>query len=664
LVVKKNGSVLRRLLRWLDEAPIEVRRTLPFLLIDDEADQASVDTRGTYQAEDDPPDPDYEPPSVINGLIRDLLRRFERRAYVAYTATPFANVLIPHDTADPRVGNDLYPKDFIVDLPKPPGYFGAEEFFGRMDATTGGEIGGLDVVREVTDEDIVTLEGGQVPASLVTAILDFVLAGAARAQRGEADSPATMLIHTSQLIVVQANLRRLIMERFAELRDEWRYQRTHGIRQRLSDRWESEFRRVTRSRHLERDVAFELIEQYIGPFVEAVQVREINSSTGEVLDYEREPSLKAIAVGGNRLSRGLTLEGLMVSFFIRRSVGYDTLMQMGRWFGFRAGYEDLTRIYTTTELEGWFNDLAFVEHRLREDILIYESQGLTPYQVGVRIWQHPTMQVTSPLKRRFASSTTIAQSYSMALEQTFKFPLRRLEDLAVQAEANRLEVRELLARLGTENRRPPDGKGPVWTGVDVDRVLEFLRRYRVDDEARSISLPLICAYIERLRDAGELTQWTVAVRGRESRDATLGDADWGLSGERTVAQISRSRMGETDSVGVITSPGDEAVGLSPESRAQATALVQAAQADGKTKSESTAAREIRPATDGVLLLYPISRRSGYDLEEGGGRRPLFENPDGPLARDLVGLAISFPRSNLAQPVQAFLEGTVGWRPVE
>jgi hypothetical protein len=116
LVVKKNGTVLRRLLRWLDDAPDEVRRTIPLLVIDDEADQASVDTRGTYQTEDEATDPDYEPPSIINGLIRDLLRKSQRRVYVAYTATPFANILIPHDTVDPRVQNDLYPRDFIVDL--------------------------------------------------------------------------------------------------------------------------------------------------------------------------------------------------------------------------------------------------------------------------------------------------------------------------------------------------------------------------------------------------------------------------------------------------------------------------------------------------------------------------------------------------------------------
>ncbi|MDH4187673.1 MAG: Z1 domain-containing protein, partial [Nitrospira sp.] len=230
LVIKKNGAVLRRLLRWLDEAPAEVRQTLPMLVVDDEADQASVDTRGTYQTEDGPPDPDYEPPSVINGLIRDLLVKFDRRAYVAYTATPFANILIPHDTADPRVGNDLYPKDFIIDLPKPIGYFGAEEIFGRMDASTGTQVGGLDIIRNVPDTDVASLEHGDLPQSLVGAIEAFVLAGAARAQRGDGTAPATMLIHTSQLIAAQAQMRGQVDTRFAELRDEWRYQRQHGIR--------------------------------------------------------------------------------------------------------------------------------------------------------------------------------------------------------------------------------------------------------------------------------------------------------------------------------------------------------------------------------------------------------------------------------------------------
>lgn len=587
IVMKKNGAVLRRLLRWIDDAPPEVRRTLPFLLIDDEADQASVDTRGSYQVEHDSADPDYEPPSVINGLIRDLLLKFERRAYIAYTATPFANILIPHDTSDPRVGNDLYPKDFIVDLPKPEGYFGAEEFFGRMDASSGDEFGGLDVIREVTDEDIVALDQGQFPNTLGTALLDFVLSGAARDQRGQGEAPATMLIHTSQLKIVHAQLKQLVDEKFGELKDEWRYQRGHGISERLARRWETEFRPVIRASHLDRDVPYEKIEPHIGPFFEAVQVRMLNSDTGEVLDYEREPSLKAIGIGGNKLSRGLTLEGLLVSYYIRRSATYDTLMQMGRWFGFRGGYEDITRIWTTPELEGWFSDLAFVEHRLREDIEVYENQGLTPYEVGMRIWQHPSMQVTSPLKRRFASNTTIAQSYSRALEQTFQFPLRRLEDLAVQAEANRIAVQELVAVLGVpDGNYFADAKGPVWTNVDPENVLEFLDVYRVDVEVRSISLQLIRAYIERLVVEGELTRWTIAVRGRGKTDPQLGTADWGLP-TGFVSQISRSRLGHTDSVGVIVDPEDEALGLN-------------------TTKRGRDAREERSSEEGLLLLYPIA----------------------------------------------------------
>lgn len=348
-------------------------------------------------------------------------------------------------------------------------------------------------------------------------------------------------------------------------------------------------------------------------------------------------------MGRNRLSRGLTLEGLLVSFFIRRSITYDTLMQMGRRFGFRGGYEDLTRIHTTAELAGWFSDLAFVEHRLREDIGVYEAQGLTPYEVGMRIWQHPPMQVTSPLKRRFASSTTISQSYSLGLEQTFKFPLRNLDELVVQAEANRLAVRDFAAKLGASDTQLTSAKGPVWTGVSPELVLEFLGDFRVDGEARNISLPLIRAYIERLVAANELTRWTIAVRGPQSRDRRLGTADWNLP-TGVVNQISRSRLGQTDSVGVIVDPEDEAIGLQTDLRGKA-------------------ARQLRPAEEGLLLLYPISRYSGQG-STGGNRQALFDNPDEPRARDLVGLAISFPESRQPQRVEAYLESTVGWRPVE
>jgi hypothetical protein len=659
LVVKKNGPVLRRLLDWLASAPDDLRRTVPFLVIDDEADVASVDTRGSYQSEEDPLDEDYEPPSVINGLIRRLLGKFNRCAYIAYTATPFANVLIPHDANDPTAGDDLYPRDFIIDLPKPQGYFGAEEIFGRLDS--GERHGGLDVIRDVTEPDLDALEAGRFPDSLEHALIDFMLAGAARAQRGRADQPATMLVHASQRIQRQSQLSALILQRFTELRDEWRYQRAHGIRERLAQRWEQDFRRTTRASHLQRDVPFAAVEPFVGPFIEAVRVCEINSATGEVLDYEQEPGLKAIAIGGNRLSRGLTLEGLLVSYFIRRSATYDTLMQMGRWFGYRGGYEDLTRIFTTRELRGWFSDIAVVEHQLREDIRVYEDQGLTPRQVGMKIWQHPDMEVTAALKRRFASITTLARSYALTLQQTFKFPLSRPEDLAVQAEANLQAVRGLARALEPFGNSMVSDSGPAWNEVPAEIVLRFLSSYRTDEQARSISMELMVKYIEDAVAAGELVRWTIAVRGLNSPVGSLGTVDWGMP-SGPVHQISRTRLRATDSVGAVVSPGDERIGLTLEARAQVAQFAEAAISKRRAVSENVIARGLRGADHGLLLLYPISRHSGRDLAPGGSREPLYADSSAAVARDLVALAISLPGTARVKQPEAYLEGSVGWRP--
>ncbi|MHB1069009.1 MAG: Z1 domain-containing protein [Gemmatimonadaceae bacterium] len=639
MVIKKNGPVLRRLLRWLEDAPGEVLRTVPLLVIDDEADLASVDTRGSYQTEDESPDPDYEPPSVINGLIRQLLTMFSRRAYVAYTATPFANILIPHDTSSPDVGNDLYPKDFIVDLPKPAGYFGAEEIFGRVDPDTGTQSGGLDCIRSVVDADIVTLEMGVLPGSLNDALQDFILATAARHARDGIDSPSTMLVHTSHRIAAQAQLFGLLNAAVRELRDEWRYQRDSGLRDKFASRWDSEFRTVTCVSHPDRDTDFSSIEAHIGPTLEALQVREVNSARGEVLDYEREPQLKAVAIGGNKLSRGLTLEGLLVSYYVRRSATYDTVMQMGRWFGFRSGHEDLTRLYTTPELAGWFADLARVEIHLREELAIYEDESLTPLQVGVRIWQHPDMEVTNRLKRRFATTTVATQSYSEQLAQTFHFPLSRIDELALQAEIGVAAFRHMVSELSPVDFSLSGPRGPVWTNVPPENVLRFLDEYAVDERARSFSKDALHRYIVSCVDAGELTRWTIAVCGLSSPDPALRTADWGLP-TGSVNFVSRSRKLIPDDIGALVDPKDEGIGLPV------------------VGLRGRAARRQRDPQEGLLLLYPISRYSGYDLKPPYRfRMPLFENPEHPLARDMLGVAFSFPTSRRMFPGEAYVRGT-------
>jgi hypothetical protein len=658
LVVKKNGAVLRKLIGWLDAAPDEVKNGLPVLIIDDEADQASVDTRGSYQVEGQAPPPDFEEPSVINGLIRTLLLTFHRRAYVAYTATPYANILIPHDTFDPTVENDLYPKDFIIDLPKPPNYFGSEDLFGRFEPETGDYTDGLDVIREIPITDLAVLDQGNLPDTLIGAIESFALAGAARAERGYGDDAATMLLHVSHLRIDHLQLFNKVQQQFFELRDDWRYQRNKGIRARLEKRWEEEFRPLTMARYLDRDRPFSAIEEHLSTFLQKVEVKVINSDTGDLLDYERQPGLKTIAIGGNRLSRGLTLEGLLVSYFARHSANYDTLMQMGRWFGFRNGYDDLTRIWTTVDLETWFADLAFVEWQLREDLQIYEDQGLTPNEVGLRIWQHPVMQVTSKLKRRFANPTTISQSFSASIQQTFKFPLGRPEDLMVLSDSNRDVTVKFLEALGNPAWQR---EGPIWSGVPSETVLRFLNGYKDDAAATGLSLPLIREYIIREVGASRLQEWTVAVMGIINRKSQLGDVDWGLWA-KPVHQIERSRIGETNSLGVITSPGDEAIDLNPAEVLKMHELIRNS-VGRKPLGINPAARRVRSAKKGLLLIYPISRYSGTKLTPGSPRRRLYGDPDSPLARDLIAIALSFPDSGTAQPVEAYLEGTVGWTPM-
>ncbi len=652
LVIKKNGTVFKRLISWLDKAPLESLQSIPVLVIDDEADQASIDTSGTYQTEDDTEDREIEDPSTINRRIRQILKKFRKSAYVAYTATPFANILIPHDTYHPEYMNDLYPKDFIIDLPKPHGYYGAEELFGLSEGPKTERQPGLDILRQVTEEDLDIIDQGGIPFSLQSAFQDYILAGAGRASRGQAEKPATMLIHTSHLKAEQRAVTEKFREFFNDLRDEWRYQRYKGLRGILKDKWEQNFRKVSYSRYPHLDVSFESLEPFIGTFLESVQIKTINSETGQVLDYRTEPGLKAVAIGGNKLSRGLTIEGLLVSYFVRSSDMYDTLMQMGRWFGFRQGYEDLTRIYTTSDLIRDFSDLAFVERQIREDIQIYEDEGLTPLQVGVRIRSHPTMIVTSRLKSRFAKTETISQSYSDKSSETVKFPFSRPEVLKKQEDANLKTLKDFILDLGIPTQ--DEEKGPVWSGVSAAKILSFIKNYQILGDPGEFSPSLIAAYIEKQLGYGELIQWTVAIRGRSTPDEKLGAAIWDVNG-RAIWQISRTRLKNTDRLGVISDSRDEAMGFSNDQRIR---MEEAIRSGIKSRK---AARSQRPKEEGLLLLYPISRNSGYDEPLEGNRTSLFENSDNPAACNLLGLAFSFPKSDHPQPVVEYISGTVEGR---
>ena len=284
-----------------------------------------------------------------------------------------------------------------------------------------------------------------------------------------------------------------------------------------------------------------------------------------------------------------------------------------------------------------------------------KMKNLTPIQVGIRIRSHPTMLVTSRLKSRFAKSETIAQSYSDKSTETVKFPLSQPEILKKQEEENLKILNQFLKELGTPSMA--DDKGPVWSGVNAAKILSFIKKYQIlGDEPVEFSPSLIAAYIEKQLGHKELQQWTVAIRGRGTPDEKLGSANWDVKG-RKIWQISRTRLKNTDRLGVISDSRDEAVGFSDEQRKK---MEEAINAGIKNRK---ATRAQRPKEEGLLLLYPISKYSGYDMpaEGEGNRIRLFTNPDDPNACDLLGLAFSFPKSEHPQPFVEYISGTVEGR---
>ena len=314
---------------------------------------------------------------------------------------------------------DLYPRDFIVALPKPAGYVGAEVLFGR-DELPGDEepVDGLDVIRLVPEHEAeqLTPPHGEVaawkacvPPSLRDAIRTFILATGAYRERMGVLGPTTMLIHVHHRCVVQNLLTRAVEGCLGELRQQWRYG-GESARQEWERCWDAEFRPVTVS----LDAAKERSLADVSPFVDnllryPLLLRTLNSDSEDSLEYGN-PDLNVIVVGGNRLSRGLTLEGLLVSYYVRRAMCLDTLMQMERWFGFRAEYVDLTRIWTTAELSQSFRDISLAEEELIREMRRYEREGITPLQLGPKVRAHPIMMVTSRAKMRNARE--VEQNYA------------------------------------------------------------------------------------------------------------------------------------------------------------------------------------------------------------------------------------------------------------
>lgn len=651
MVVKKNATVLRRLAKWLERVPADT----PTLIIDDEADQASINT-GTPLAEqtdltaddvDESSDANEIDPSTINGLIREITNKFRRVSYVAYTATPFANVLIDPDATTVAHGRDLFPSEFIISLSRPAAYFGASRFFGNGEESNGQSR--LNVIRFIPDNEVASLAPPPsmarlwkptVSASLMSALLSWILASAANDYRNGTQL-SSMLIHTSSSIQKQNDLKTALVGQFAELVNEWTYSR-EKLSQTLRAMWDGDF--VPTSADFSKfppisyDALLPGIDDLLGSRT-PVKVLALNSSSKDMLDYDADPHQKLILVGGNRLSRGLTLENLLVSFYVRSSTAYDTLLQMGRWFGYRGKYADLTRLWTSEEIFEKFRHLSLVEDDLRDEIGTYAARGLTPLDMAPKIRAHPAMLVTA--RNRMGTGSHVKLSYSGQLIQTIHFDLDSAEILDQNLSLTSQFFNHLDAPSTIQGGRP------LWLNVPASYIVPYLQRFQAAQGNEGFDMANLSNYVLlQAQRADELTNWTVAIAGNANPDPYLGTESFGGNPLLHVNRISRTRLNNAShSVGALVTGASgrrlgnyvEAWGMDQAQLDQAQSLLDG----GKVTKVGAAVRLSRSPSQGLLVIYPISPHS-RPSEKRDNRAPLFNHPD--AFPTVVGMALSFPTS--------------------
>ncbi|MFE4392775.1 MULTISPECIES: Z1 domain-containing protein [Streptomycetaceae] len=589
-VVKKNVPRLKKLRSWLEQAP-DYLKTCPTLIIDDEADQASVASKTT------------------NPLIREIIDLFPRGGYVGYTATPFANLLI-----DPAAG-DLYPKDFIVNLPKPKGHFGTEVLFGRqpIDGEDPEDVpDGYDMIRTVPYEEIPLVRPGrdeidgfvpEIEGALRDSVLYFWLATAARRFRGTGNRHSTMLVHTSVGTAVHESFKAPLEDFREEVAALVEHRDTAALGE-LRSLWGSETCRVDAGEFDETETSFDELLEHLPAVLAECRIILDNSTSLERLDYENGP-VTAIAVGGNTLSRGLTLEGLIVSYFVRGASTYDTLLQMGRWFGFRNGYADLPRVWMTDDLRDSFRHIAMVEAEMRRDIDRFLVEDKTPETFAVRLRSHPSLRITAAAKMRDAIKAS--SSYGGQRIQTRYFHTHDAAWLRANQEAAGGLLRDALQLDGARHEDHTVHGRPgrhVLRDVSHGLVLRFLNEYRFHEKSMDCDTKLLREYIEkrtRASNGGGLRRWNVAVVG----NAPSGSSDMlyefveGIAVDRIVRARQITADPATADIKTLMNPIDAGIDLDLEGWS-----------GGKvTEDVLKQLRQTQLPDTGLLVLYPIDRVS-------------------------------------------------------
>lgn len=677
LVVKKNPTVLKEFIRWFSDLGDELGdgkklvKRLPLLVIDDEADNASINISPNTV-------------STINGLIRSLLSLFQQSAYVGYTATPFANVFIPLTEDEDDIsrglnvrlsefwkysGRDLFPKDFILNIPAPSNYIGPKEIFGldgEISSEPDKEYQGLPLLKEIKPIEYSVYFPDKhkkddplpdnLPESLKLAIKSFILTCAIRRARGQIKVHNSMLVHVTRFVRWQNKIASLINRLLKNWQQQIQYSQGTIVSE-LKELYDKEFYAITDMviederyddtiiRHLDW---FE-VETQLKKSSAKIKVRAIHGDSTQEglegfenissLDYYqyRHTGLSVIAVGGNKLSRGLTLEGLSVSYYLRASVMYDTLMQMGRWFGYRHGYLDLCRLYTSGELIKWYKYITVASEELREEFEQMKRERKSPKNFGIKVRRSPgVLKITATNKMR--SSQEMQLTYSDKLRETwcFKRDRKLIND-------NYKHTYSIINSL-----EPPifkNGQQFVWQGENnFETVLQFLRGYTADNR---VDHQKIIEYISEQSKHNFLVNWTIVlISNQQNKRSNLFKInDEYISVGLTMRSDSRSGNGDYYEVAKshIIDPKHEYIDFNTRGKLFEKALELTVEdwkrSERKNKKKEAPVtptgkniRALRPVQNGLLLVYPLDPKpNGWE--------------DSDLEIPIVGYAISFPKND-------------------
>lgn len=617
-VIKKNVSPLRELKLAIERTLPAVLKRLRILVIDDECDQASVNAaRGELDM------------TVINQRIREILSILPAVSYVGYTATPFANVLTNPYRVDGRELDDLYPRDFITALPKPERYFGTERLFGRLPSDPEHlrpEEEGLDMIRNVRPKEEAWLQPRNrreredfqplMTPSLRKAILYFLSCCAARCARGDFAQHMTMLVHTSAYVTAHERVAALIEEWVAMNRADL-VDRDSPLGQRIERIWSEESGRLPSDITPSPVISIEEVFRHLPAVVKRLEFPVENGASDDRIDYSG-PSRTYIVVGGSILARGLTLEGLMVSYFLRTANQYDTLLQMGRWFGYRPRYEDLPRIWMPEELKLRFRALAAIEQEIRDDIEQYRMRDLTPLDVAVRIRAIPGMAITAANKMRAAQNCAV--SYWGTHRQTFRFAHQDGVLLSRNWSAG-AELVDKAEALGLRDMQA--GERKLWRRVPKWLIRRFLENYSVERTHADLLPEMLLPFLDA-RDP-RLDLWNIGIV--ESGRGTASEKALGAAG--CVRTVRRARL-----------KGGALVADIKALMSRRDLLFDCIDTDSDSGwDELKALRQAEIGQVPALLLYPIDRVSVPESPK-NGRPAAREALD--AASDVLGIGLIFP----------------------